>query len=75
MRNQPCASFFRTHADPDVEQQFMPSIAHWVVINIPENHVDLGNTIVEYVGSFPRRGTGECSVQLYFTQYIAHYNT
>ena len=47
--------------DPDAPSRSNPAIRecmHWVVVNIPGNHVDQGNEVAEYIGSGPPEGTG-----------------
>ncbi|KAH8360221.1 hypothetical protein KR093_011449 [Drosophila rubida] len=47
--------------DPDAPTRSDPKfreILHWAVINVPGNKLNLGQAIVEYVGSGPPQGTG-----------------
>lgn len=47
--------------DPDVPSRRLPLLRefkHWIVVNIPGNKVDEGETLAEYVGSAPSRGSG-----------------
>lgn len=32
--------------------------SHWLIANIPGNHIEKGDTIVEYLQPFPLKGTG-----------------
>ena len=47
--------------DPDTPSRTDPMFGecqHWVVINIPGADVSKGQTMVEYMGSGPPKGTG-----------------
>lgn len=47
--------------DPDAPSRAEPTkreVKHWLVINIPGNKIDQGNTLAEYRGSGPPKGTG-----------------
>ncbi|CAG2176914.1 unnamed protein product, partial [Oppiella nova] len=47
--------------DPDVPSRTDPKFGegkHWIVINIPGADVSKGQTLVEYMGSGPPKGTG-----------------
>lgn len=47
--------------DPDAPSRQKPTVReyrHWMVINIPENMIDDGLTVTEYVGSGAPEGTG-----------------
>ncbi|CAG2175169.1 unnamed protein product [Oppiella nova] len=47
--------------DPDVPSRTDPNLSegkHWIVINIPGADVSKGQTLVEYMGSGPFKGTG-----------------
>ncbi len=48
--------------DPD---SLTPSFLHWLVINIPEDKVDQGETIVDYMPPTPPSGTHRYYVGLY----------
>ncbi|KAL5283911.1 PEBP1 family protein [Megaselia abdita] len=48
-------------ADPDVpsrSDKSMGEVRHWMVVNIPGNKVDKGQTVFEYIGSAPDPGSG-----------------
>ncbi|XP_030558708.1 protein D3 [Drosophila novamexicana] len=47
--------------DPDAPSRAEPKfreILHWAVVNIPGNQLGAGQTLAEYVGSGPPKGTG-----------------
>lgn len=47
--------------DPDAPSRQDPKfgeVRHWLVVNIPENSISDGKTIVEYIGSGAPKGTG-----------------
>ena len=47
--------------DPDApsrDNPFMSEVRHWLIVNIPENDIGKGETIAEYIGSGPPKGTG-----------------
>jgi len=47
--------------DPDAPSRVNPKYRewhHWLVVNIPENDIGKGETLSEYVGSGPPKGTG-----------------
>ncbi|KAK7086685.1 hypothetical protein SK128_003258 [Halocaridina rubra] len=47
--------------DPDAPNRQDPNLGevlHWLIVNVPGNDLTKGETIVEYVGSGPRKGTG-----------------
>jgi len=47
--------------DPDAPSRQQPKYRewhHWLVVNIPENDIAKGETLSEYVGSGPPKGTG-----------------
>lgn len=47
--------------DPDAPSRKEPTmgeVAHWLVVNIPENHFNQGLEISEYIGSGAPQGTG-----------------
>ncbi len=48
--------------DPDAPN---PSFLHWLVVNIPEDRVDQGETLVEYMPPTPPSGTHRYYVGLY----------
>lgn len=57
--------------DPDAPSRANPvrrEFRHWLVGNIPGDKVDEGETLTEYVGSGPPKGTGEqlaeCVIQM-----------
>lgn len=55
------AYYTLTMIDPDAPTRQHPDISevrHWVVVNIPGNKVNDGQTLVEYIGSGPPQGTG-----------------
>lgn len=48
--------------DPDAPTRSDPKyreILHWAVVNIPGNQVNQGQTLAEYIGSGPPKGTGK----------------
>jgi phosphatidylethanolamine-binding protein (PEBP) family uncharacterized protein len=48
--------------DPDAPSRANPvrrEFRHWLVGNIPGDRVDEGETLTEYVGSGPPKGTGK----------------
>lgn len=47
--------------DPDAPSRSDPKfreIRHWLVMNIPDNVVENGDTVIEYIGAGPPKGTG-----------------
>ncbi|CDW56832.1 phosphatidylethanolamine binding protein [Trichuris trichiura] len=47
--------------DPDAPSRDNPinrEFLHWLVVNIPMNHISSGDTVAQYVGSGPPQGTG-----------------
>uniref|UniRef100_A0A1I8Q980 Phosphatidylethanolamine-binding protein n=1 Tax=Stomoxys calcitrans TaxID=35570 RepID=A0A1I8Q980_STOCA len=47
--------------DPDAPSRVEPKFRefrHWLVVNIPGNHLDQGEVLAAYVGSGPPKGTG-----------------
>ncbi|CAD6994069.1 phosphatidylethanolamine-binding protein homolog F40A3.3 [Ceratitis capitata] len=47
--------------DPDAPSRAEPTnreILHWLVVNIPGNKVAEGQTVAEYIGSGPSKGSG-----------------
>lgn len=47
--------------DPDAPSRLQPKYRewhHWLVVNIPGNDIASGETLSEYVGSGPPKGTG-----------------
>lgn len=47
--------------DPDAPSRKNPIFGefhHWIVVNIPGNDVKSGDTLYEYVGAGPPKGTG-----------------
>lgn len=47
--------------DPDAPSRSEPKFRefrHWLVVNIPGNHVDQGEVLAAYIGSGPPKGTG-----------------
>ncbi|CAD7084251.1 unnamed protein product [Hermetia illucens] len=47
--------------DPDVPSRENPTYRegrHWLVVNIPGNKLDEGQTLIDYIGSGPPAGTG-----------------
>lgn len=43
---------------PSREEPSLRSVLHWLVVNIPENGIDKGDTIAEFIGAGPGRDTG-----------------
>ena len=55
--------------DPDAPSRKDPKFRewhHWLVGNIPGNKVSEGDTLSEYVGSGPPKGTGTYEVCRYY---------
>lgn len=47
--------------DPDAPSRKAPKYRewqHWLVVNIPENNVNKGETLTEYIGAGPPKNTG-----------------
>ncbi|XP_073817246.1 protein D3-like [Musca autumnalis] len=47
--------------DPDAPSRVEPKFRefrHWLVVNIPGNHIDQGEVLAAYIGSGPPKGTG-----------------
>lgn len=47
--------------DPDATSRLTPTlreVRHWLVGNIPENRIEQGDTLVEYIGAGAPEGTG-----------------
>lgn len=47
--------------DPDMPSRTSPhdrEYFHWVVVNIPQGHVEQGDTILPYLPPTPKGGTG-----------------
>ncbi|XP_061395208.1 protein D3-like [Musca vetustissima] len=47
--------------DPDAPSRTDPKFRefrHWLVVNIPGNHIDQGEVLAAYIGSGPPKGTG-----------------
>ncbi|KAK6051399.1 phosphatidylethanolamine-binding protein [Cooperia oncophora] len=47
--------------DPDAPSRKEPTYRewhHWLVVNVPENDVNKGDALAEYIGSGPPKGTG-----------------
>src|SRR5690242_7999841 len=48
--------------DPDAPQRERPTNRdwlHWLVINVPGGHISQGQTIAEYIGAAPPKGSGK----------------
>ncbi|XP_030371721.1 protein D2 [Scaptodrosophila lebanonensis] len=47
--------------DPDVPSRYSPTLKeylHWLVVNIPDNQLNLGDVRAGYMGSMPPEGSG-----------------
>lgn len=47
--------------DPDAPSRQTPTfgeVRHWLVVNIPENKIEEGDTLFEYIGAGAPEGTG-----------------
>ena len=44
---------------PSVQSPIYREFVHWVVVNIPGNKIDEGETVVSYVGAGPPYGSGD----------------
>jgi len=59
--NEETALYTLCLTDPDAPSRQSPKYRewhHWLVVNIPGNNVSRGDTLSEYVGSGPPKGTG-----------------
>lgn len=57
---EPNALYTIVLTDPDAPSRQQPKYRewhHWLVVNIPENDIAKGDTLSEYVGSGPPKGT------------------
>jgi len=48
--------------DPDSPAYYYPSqkeFLHWLVVNIPGNEIEKGNTVVDYIGAIPAQNSGK----------------
>lgn len=55
--------------DPDAPSRENPKFGewqHWLVVNVPGSDVAAGETLSEYVGSGPPKGTGMCFYLIVF---------
>ncbi|XP_057658324.1 protein D2-like [Diorhabda carinulata] len=43
---------------PSRQKPFLREWHHWLVVNIPDNHFEKGDTLTEYIGAGPPKGTG-----------------